>query len=118
MIQPITPDKLKDRELPEQLIQIVNELIEENWDGQKATITSDRINEKISKLPTINGYPPFYLENELDEHGKALLRKLYENAGWMLKTIFFTEKTFWFDFFKPIPQGVCDLCYPTNVSKS
>ena len=47
MIKPITPDEVKHT-IPDFIIEVVNNLIQEKWDGHSAVITQDEILDLVT----------------------------------------------------------------------
>lgn len=74
MTDPIRPDQVK-KKIPSEVIQIVNDLISEAWDGKRATIKQNAIVAKICDRLNVKREFVFakgWLDFEI----------LFENAGW------------------------------------
>ena len=79
-VTPITPQEVKDKRfIPIAIIEAVNELITENWNGNCARVYQKDIvklaQEKDSKLVSSKMFDMNYMDFEKD----------YEQQGWVVK---------------------------------
>jgi hypothetical protein len=84
-LKPITPveaERLRDKDIPEEVIDSVNELIAKKWDGNSATIKQkDIVRLSMKKL----GIDP---TREIFDFRFLNFEKLYEEVGW---TVFYDK---------------------------
>ena len=69
-VKPITPDEVA-HEIPDVIIEVVNTLIKEKWNGQKAHILQDEILLRLS-IPRDEVFEKHWLDFE----------PIYREAGW------------------------------------
>jgi hypothetical protein len=75
---PITPDEVQPRKnetIPEEVFEVFNALIVENWDGRSARITQDEAVSRVSKALGISRSTAFS-RKLLD------IEDVYRKAGW------------------------------------
>jgi hypothetical protein len=77
-IKPSEVQKVKDSKLPEEVFQVFNDLIVENWDGNSATFYKDEANKRVAKALNISGQE-VYNRNLLD------VETVYRKAGWKVE---------------------------------
>lgn len=78
---PIKPEEVVAKRLvdiPEEVIQVFNELISQNWNGHSATVDQSKACKAICKALKIKSYEA-YERNLLD------IESLYEQSGWVVK---------------------------------
>jgi hypothetical protein len=89
-VLPIKPEditELKLNQIPDEIINAVNELIVEKWDGSRATIKQDEIiNRYLSAI--ISGYneEDFQIKrHEIFDKHYMDFEEIYRNAGWKVE---------------------------------
>lgn len=70
-MKPVTPEDIKNNYIPDNIIEAINELILENFDGTKSRVPLFDIRKNIISWYGEN-FPSRYLNFE----------EAYENAGW------------------------------------
>jgi len=78
MVQPITPDQVNERRvvaLPDEILEVFNELIVEKWDGCRATIKQDDLVERIVSRLDVERHQVF-------KKGWLNVEGIYRDAGW------------------------------------
>lgn len=78
MTRPITPNEvadLKSEQIPEEVVQAFNELIDENWNGSCSVVGLDEAADRAAKLIGIND-SVLYRNNWLD------VEDIFREAGW------------------------------------
>ena len=78
MIKPITPDEIK-LVIPDFIIEAVNKLIQEKWDGHEAIIKQDEIMNIVSSNDEDDDKPS--RQKIYDKHWLDF-EPLYREAGW------------------------------------
>ena len=78
MIEPIRPSDVK-KIIPDFVIEAVNQLIKEKWDGYKAVILQDEIMDVISSDDPDNDKPS---RREVFDKGWLDFETLYREKGW------------------------------------
>jgi len=82
MSEPIRPNQVK-RVLPDYIIDSVNQLIEEKYDGTSFTIKKDDVIAKAFKHPSQNEYTDLNLfERHLYDKKYLDFESVYHKAGW------------------------------------
>ena len=79
MIKPISPDEVKII-IPDFIIQAVNHLIKEKWDGDKSNIKQDEIIERV--IDPHNPNAP--TRNEIFSKHWLDFEDIYRKAGWIV----------------------------------
>ena len=86
MIVPISPNDVRI-EIPEFVIEIVNEMIKEAWDGEEAKISQKHIIDRIlrkypgmEKITTATVYKKHWLDFE-DSYRKVGWKVIYDKPG-------------------------------------
>lgn len=81
MIKPISPEEIQDKKnaaIPEEVLEVFNELIQKDWDGDQAVVyqheAADLVGSKLGL--TRQGV---YDENLLD------IEDIYRKAGWKVR---------------------------------
>lgn len=78
MVEPISPSDVK-KFIPDFIIETVNKLIVEKWDGDKAIILQDHIMDIVSSNDTDIDKP---LRREVFDKGWLDFEPLYREKGW------------------------------------
>lgn len=78
MVKPITPDEVKHI-IPDFIIEVVNKLIQEKWDGHEAIIKQDEIMDIISSDDEDDDKPS---RQKIYDKGWLDFEPLYREAGW------------------------------------
>ena len=78
MVQPISPENVKEALLPDEVIEVFNELIQEHWNGHNARILQSKAADIISKRMKLSQYD-IYERRYLD------IEQVYRDAGWKVK---------------------------------
>lgn len=78
MIEPISPNDIK-KFIPDFIIETVNKLIIEKWDGDKAIILQDDIMNIVSSNDADDGKPS---RREIFDKGWLDFEPLYREKGW------------------------------------
>ena len=78
MVEPISPNDVK-KVIPDFVIEAVNQLIKEKWDGKKAIILQDDIMNIISSNDPDDDKPS---RNEIFNKGWLDFEDLYREKGW------------------------------------
>ena len=81
MSGPINPKEVqarKNAKIPDEVFQVFNELIVDNWDGHSATVMQDDAAKKIAKKLKITT-EQVYARSLLDIEG------IYRKAGWKVE---------------------------------
>lgn len=81
MVKPITPQEVT-REIPDFVINTVNNLIQQKWDGREAVIKQNEIMVIISSNDADDPRPT---RKEVYDHNWLDFEKLYEKVGWECK---------------------------------
>lgn len=84
-VKPITPDEVV-HEIPDVVIEVVNALIKEKWNGQKSHILQEEILERLS-IP----------HDEIFEKRWLDFEHIYREAGWFV----IYDKPAWDEDYKP-----------------
>lgn len=84
-IKPIAPDEVV-HEIPDVIIEVVNTLIKEKWNGRKSHILQDEILERLS-IPRDEVFEKHLLDFE----------HIYREAGWSV----IYDKPGWDENYKP-----------------
>jgi hypothetical protein len=85
-MKPISPEKVQEiriNEMPEAIIQAVNELIVRKWNGHSATIKVKEIVEQYFRVSGEEQTPK--ARNELFENHHLDIEPAYRNAGWKVE---------------------------------
>jgi hypothetical protein len=77
MIEPITPGQVH-KKIPEDIIKIFNELINENWNGNESIIRQTDAVDKITA-------ETLYTTDELFDKNLLDVEDTYRKAGWKVK---------------------------------
>jgi len=73
MTKPITPDEAENaKEIPDNVIQVINKLLKRNYRNGYATIKQSEIIREFKKTQGVNLFENWWLDFE----------PLYRNAGW------------------------------------
>ena len=78
-VKPITPDEVV-HEIPDVIIETVNQLIKEKWNGYKAHILQDDILERVN-IPRDEIFEKNWLDFE-HIYREAGWSVIYDNPGW------------------------------------
>ena len=81
MIKPITPDEVK-HSIPDFIIEAVNNLIQEKWDGHSAVITQDEILDLVTCDETDWGDNSKPTRKKVFDKGWLDFEPIYRNVGW------------------------------------
>lgn len=81
MIEPISPNDVK-KSIPDFIIETVNKLIVEKWDGNKAIILQDDIMDKVSSNDADSDKPS---RREIFDKGWLDFEPLYREKGWSVE---------------------------------
>lgn len=81
MVEPISPSDVK-KFIPDFIIETVNKLIMEKWDGDKAIILQDDIMDKVSSNDPDNDKPS---RREVFDKGWLDFEPLYRERGWKVE---------------------------------
>ena len=81
MIEPISPNDVK-KFIPDFIIETVNKLIVEKWDGNKAIILQDDIMDIVSSNDADDGKPS---RREIFDKGWLDFEPLYREKGWKVE---------------------------------
>ena len=79
MVEPIRPSEVKVV-IPDFIIQAVNELIEDKWNGEEAVIEQDEILDKV--VDTDQDSPTYCTRDKIFKKGWLDFEDLYRKAGW------------------------------------
>jgi hypothetical protein len=80
--KPITPKDLDTtRRIPDQVINIVNDMIRDSYDGSRAIIEQDALLEKICLRMAVENKD----RQMIFDKGWLNFEKFYEKAGWKVK---------------------------------
>jgi len=87
MAGPIKPKEVQARKnasLPEEVFQVFNDLIVENWDGHQATVNQDEAAKRIAKALNITRQQAFdrSLLDVEDAYQKAGWKVVYDKPGY------------------------------------
>jgi len=74
-IKPKDVQSKKDAALPEEVFEVFNQLIVENWDGRSATVNQDEACKRICKALKIKS-------GEAYDRGLLDVESAYRKAGW------------------------------------
>ena len=82
MIYPINPDELDDNpEIPDGLIEVINDLIKKHWDSKEAVVLQDEIaSEYLKRDDAI-----VKTRTKLFEHHCMNFEYIYREHGWNVK---------------------------------
>jgi hypothetical protein len=89
-VKPITPDEVV-HEIPDVIIEVVNTLIKENWNGQKSHILQEEILERLP-IPRDEVFEKHLLDFE-HIYREAGWNVIYDKPGWDEKYKAFFEFT-------------------------
>lgn len=78
-VKPITPDEVV-HEIPDVIIEVVNDLIREKWNGQKSHILQEEILERLS-IPRDEIFDKHWLDFE-HIYREAGWHVIYDKPGW------------------------------------
>lgn len=96
MVKPITPQEVT-HEIPDFVINAVNGLIKQKWDGHEAVIKQDEIMNIISSNDVDDPRPT---HKEVYDHKWLDFENLYEKAGWECKYFNYETWDAYFEFKK------------------
>ena len=93
MVEPISPSDVK-KIIPDFVIEAVNQLIMENWDGHEAIILQDDIMDIVSSNDADDGKPS---RREIFDKGWLDFEPLYREKGWNVEY----DKPAYYEFYEP-----------------
>ena len=90
MVNPITPEEMESKLIPDIVLEIVNQSIKSNWDGSQSIIDQEELVAKIVSKMEISPTDVF-ANHWLD------FEETYQSVGWIVKY----EKPLKDEFFEP-----------------
>lgn len=86
MVKPIKPEdieKIKEAQIPNEVIEAFNDLITKNWDGTSSCVLQDdAINSIINKF----GHTDIkHMRKKIFDHGWLNIENIFRNAGWKVE---------------------------------
>lgn len=81
MTKPITPDKVKqaqEAKIPDEVIEVFNDLIIENWDGNFARFRQEEVTGRIGEQLNITN-------QEVYKRKLLNIENVYKRAGWTVR---------------------------------
>ena len=83
-IKPISPNEVDSKRIiPDEVIQVFNDLIVEKWDGDSAVIKQDEAIERIESSTAVSSHP--LMRKELFQKRYLDIETLFIQAGWKIK---------------------------------
>lgn len=101
MVKPITPDEVK-HVIPDFIIEVVNKLIQEKWDGHEAIIKQDEIMDIVSSDDEDDDKPS---RQKIYDQGWLDFEPLYREVGWNVeydKSAYYENYDAYFKFTKKL----------------
>ena len=94
MVKPITPKEVKtvQHSIPDFIIEAVNKLIQQNWDGEKAVIEQKEIFKLVANKQT------HYTKKQICDKQWLDFEDIYRQAGW---NVMYDQPAYCEEYFEP-----------------